>query len=289
MARPAKEKPPPAEKMRRNIAVALGIGFLLFIFFSAYRNTAARYAWRTLQRPDIALILVRGDAKLNQELGNYYFNNGAYDLAKAKKAFGKALAADPGLPNIHYQLARIYFVEGNLAAALEEINTEFRMHPENMRALYIRGLIQGHRGALEEAERDFSRFIAWVPKEWAGHNDLLWVMLRERKFKEAKIAAQTAFRKVPDAGENPWLWNNLAVAELDLETYASAAKSFEKAKTLAENITPAIWKKAYPGNDPERAGKEILLFKKTIEENLKRAQEHLSQPVDEEPGPRMLQ
>ncbi|OGF92316.1 hypothetical protein A3H05_00385 [Candidatus Giovannonibacteria bacterium RIFCSPLOWO2_12_FULL_43_26] len=73
------------------------------------------------------------DAAEAIRLGNYYFNNGAYDLEKAEEAFRRALKADPKILWGHYQLARIYFVKGEKDKALEEINKELEANPENLR------------------------------------------------------------------------------------------------------------------------------------------------------------
>src|SRR3989338_315442 len=118
----------------------------------------------------------RIDPKLEMQTGNYYFNGGAYDLEKAEEAFKRALRADPKILWGHYQLARIYFVKGEKEKALKEINKELEANPANLRSLYVRGLINGYSGDLKNAEEDFRRFTLWAPKEWAGYNDLAWIL-----------------------------------------------------------------------------------------------------------------
>ena len=248
-------------------------GLIIFAFLLS-QDFLARLAWQKYYNPRIALDLISQDADLAIRLGNYYFNGGAYDLTKATKAYKKALKAKPGILWGHYQLARIYFVKGENNPALEEINKELEANPENLRALYVRGLIYGYRGFsgdLELAENDFRRFVSWAPSEWAGYNDLAWILERLRDYKEAELVIEQAFEKIAGADENPWLWNSLGVARLNLKEYELAASAFTKALELANLLTPEKWQKSYPGNGPQFAESGLSSFRQAIEENLKRS------------------
>src|SRR3989344_5032135 len=120
------------------------------------------------------------DAAEAVRLGNYYFNGAGGDgFGKAEAGFTKAVEIDPKILWGHYQLARVYFVKGEKDRALEEINKELEVNPENLRSLYVRGLIYESSGKLAEAEADFKRFVLWAPKEWAGYNDLAWILAKE--------------------------------------------------------------------------------------------------------------
>jgi tetratricopeptide (TPR) repeat protein len=244
-------------------------GFLLA------QDALARLALEKFGRPDIALLLNRGDAKLAMFLGNYYFNGtlgrSEYNLDKAERAYQKATAVRPGILWGHYQLARIYFIKGQLEKALEEINKELEANPENLRSLYVRGLIYGYSGNLDKAEADFRRFTEWAPKEWAGYNDLAWILSKRSKYREAKEAAMRGIDEAQDGRENPWLWNARGVAELNLGEYKEAKTSFAKAKALAEKLSENDWRRAYPGNNPQNAGLGLKAFREAIEENLRRA------------------
>ena len=251
-----------------SIAAIAVFGFLLS------RDLLARATWQKYHSPAAALALASRDTKLLMRLGNYYFNGGAYDLRRAKRAYEKALRVDSKILWGHYQLARIYFTEGKFEDALSEINRELEFNPENLRSLYVRGLIYGYRGSLgdlEKAEDDFRRFTFWAPKEWAGYNDLAWVLAKQKKYSEAKAEILRAFREMPDEKANPWLWNALGVAELNLEEYAGAKASFEKAREFAENLTAREWRRAYPGNNPADAESGLTAFIKAIEENILRS------------------
>ena len=122
------------------------------------------------------------------------------------------------MPGGHYQLARIAFVRSDFDTALREINAELAANPENLRSLYVRGLIYGYRGLLGDlalAESDFTRFTEWAPSEWAGYNDLAWILAKEGKYQEIETVMARALKNVPGGTENPWLWNMLGVARLN--------------------------------------------------------------------------
>ena len=212
-----------------------------------------------------------GDAGFLMRQGNYYFNGGAYDLEKAGRAFQRAVRIEPGILWGHYQLARIYFVKGDSAKAIEEINLELKYNPENLRSLYVRGLIYGFGKNFTEAEEDFRRFTLWAPKEWAGYNDLAWILVSRGKYEETKNVLTSALAKVPRAESNPWLLNSLGVAQLNLKENKEARISFEKAKQLLGVMTLEEWRRAYPGNDPMVAEGGLRAFLEAVEENLQRS------------------
>jgi len=254
--------------------IIVAICSILLFGFLFSRDLLARFAWQKYHSPATALVLASQDTKLLMQLGNYYFNGGAYDLARAKKAYEKTLRVDSKILWGHYQLGRIYFVEGKFDSALEEIERELEANPENLRSLYVRGLIYGYRGQagdLAKAEADFQRFTQWIPGEWGGYNDLAWILVKSGKYEESKNAILRAFENVPNGRENPWLWNSLGVAFLNMGKGNEAKVAFENALRYSEGITETEWRKAYPGNNPASAGEGPQAFRNAIEENLRRA------------------
>src|SRR3989338_4731315 len=252
--------------------VIMGALVLLAAFFSV-RDSLAGIAWEKHGRADWAFRLVWSDATLAMQLGNYYFNGGAYDLGKAEQAYKKAVAKDPVIFWGHYQLARIYFVRGEYDKAIREVEKELEGNPENLRALYVRGLIYAYQDSFDKAEEDLRQFVEWAPKEWAGYNDLALVLSRLGKYQEAKKVISIAMREAPKASDNPWLLNGRGVAELNLGEYALADKSFRGALYVLGKLDLAEWRKAYPGNDPAQAESGLNSFRKAIEENMRRASE----------------
>ncbi|OGF70159.1 hypothetical protein A3H65_02290 [Candidatus Giovannonibacteria bacterium RIFCSPLOWO2_02_FULL_45_14] len=254
-------------KKNSHVWIAI-LGILAFIFLYS-QDSLARAAWQKYRFANLALALNRSDAKLAMGIGNYYFNGpGGYDLDRAEAGFNKAIAIDSKILWGHYQLARIYFVKGEKNKALSEINRELEANPENLRALYVRGLIYGYMDDLRRAEDDFRRFTLWSPEEWAGYNDLAWILAKEGKYDEAVEVLMGALDKVPRAEKNPWIWNSLGVAQLNLKNYSAAKSSFLKAKEAADAMTLKEWQAAYPGNNPTESEKAFLDFKLAIEKNI---------------------
>ena len=243
------------------------------------RDLLASFVWQKYRTPQVAILLDRSDVKLAMFIGNYYFNGviggGEYNLAIAQKAYQKAVSINPKILWGHYQLARIYFVKGDYHMALEEITKELEANPENLRSLYVRGLIYGYRNShddLELAENDFRRFTYWAPSEWAGYNDLAWILSKEGKYAEAERELERAFENISEGNKNPWLLTALGVARLNLKKYSRAVDSFKKAKELAEKLTIEEWQRSYPGNDPATSSDGLSAFLQAIDENLRRAE-----------------
>jgi len=253
----------------------ISIAALAFLAFLLSQDSLARVAWQKYRSSAVALALDRDDAALAMNIGNYSFGGGAYNLAVAERAYRRAVAIDPKILWGHYQLARIIFVKGDFAGALAEINRELEANPENLRSLYVRGLIYGYMENAAKAAEDFRRFTEWVPTEWAGYNDLAWALSKGGRHQEALAAITTALDKVPGGETNPWLWNAKGVAELNIADYNAATASFAKAKSATDQLTLDAWRKAYPGNDPASAVAGLDAFRSAIRENLRRAESHL--------------
>mgnify|MGYP001580654449 CR=1 FL=1 len=238
----------------------------IFIFFQDF---LAHLAWQKYRLPAIASVLNRGNAGLELELGNYYFNVsglGAYDLKKAERHFNRALDIDPDIPDAWHQLARIDFLRGHFAEALVKINKQISIHGDSFTAsYYMRGRVSGYAGDFKQAEADFKKFLVWDKTNWAAHNDLAWVYFKQGDYKKVEAIAREglAYNK-----NNPWLLTSLGASLLNQGKRSEAKKIFENAQTAASALTEKDWNKAYPGNDPRIASKGLETMKKTIEYNL---------------------
>lgn len=252
------------------------ISLVIVVFFSfiLFRDFLARLSWEKFSNPKIAVFFLRTDAETAMLIGNYYFNgvveSGQYNLDIAEQAFQKAVLINSKVLWGYHQLARVYFIKGHYDRAIDAIYKELEHNPENLRALYVRGLIYGYRskeGDLEKAEQDFLRFTKWAPKEWAGYNDLAWVLSKQGEYREAEKTINEALKEALNANDNPWLWNSLGVAQLNLRKYQAAVDSFKKASKLAAKITQEEWRASYPGNNPATADDGLSAFLKAIEKN----------------------
>ena len=232
-----------------------------------YADSLARFIWRTTSNAPLSLFLDRTDRALALQIGDIYFNGGAYDPGLASAAYQKTLHIDPSAPSAHYQLGRLYFLAADFAQARQELRTELTLHPADQRAYYMLGLVDAYQQHYADAEKDFAAFTAWTPKEWAGYNDYLWVLSLDGKYSDGTRVATIAFEVVPNAAQNPWLLNARGVIEMNTGAYAKAAESFDQAASLADTLTPEQWRRAYPGNDPSNAEHDLKLFKQTIAGN----------------------
>ena len=260
--------------VRIRTLIFLGAGCavaLSMLFVPGVNSRSSRFLWNKGFHT-LAYFINTSDADLALQEGNFYFGGGAYDLAKAQRAYRLALALKPGVLWGHYQLARIYFVEGRMPEALAEIDAELAANPANLRSLYVRGLIEMTQVNLAAAETDFTRFIAWAPLEWGGYNDLAFVLAKEGKYRESEVAVLDAFAKVPHGEQIAWLWNSLGVAQLNELHYTQAATSFTKAAALARQLSVADWRRAYSGDDPAQDSASLEQFTEAIDRNLQLAQ-----------------
>ena len=251
------------------LCIVLVLAVLLLPGTGIYKS-AVRSLWNHAHAAGI-YYLNYSDADLAMQMGAYYFSGKSYDLDLAAKSYERAVALRPTILQAHYQLARIYFVQGNLAAARDAINAELAINPPNKRSLYIRGLIDIAQNDLPAAECDFSTFVAWAPTEWGGYNDLAYTLAKEQKYPESEATIKKALSNVPNAQSNPWLFNSLGLAQLNQLQYVAAEASFTKALALASTLTDAQWIRAYSANDPAGAQQSLETFQQSIRKNLSTA------------------
>ena len=265
--------------MRRKIAygkISQTVAFLLLITLLLLSQQEKLFGFAATRLRFSATLYLINDPKIALNVGNYYFNGGAYNLTFAKRAYQRALKLDPEISLAHYQLSRIHFLRGNFYDALREINQELVLHPEIPNSYYVRGLIQGYQGSFSSAAEDFNKFIELVPGQWAGYNDLAWILARLGKFKEMKEVSERAFKTIPGIEvKNPWLWISLGIAHLNLREYNNARQAFSKALALAEKMSPQRFWSAYPGNHPAEAERAYRQFLGSIHLNLGLASEKL--------------
>jgi tetratricopeptide (TPR) repeat protein len=201
--------------------------------------------------------------------GNHYFgiyDASAYDIVKAEDYFGRAVEIDPKFPDAWHQYARIAFLKGDFGTALYRINKQFEYRGDELvDSYYIRGLIEGYAKDYPAAERDFSKFLEFDPKNWAANNDLAWIYFAQGKFKESLAQADLGLSY---NGENPWLVVMRAMSLYNLGDEETALVDLRTAQRKAEMLTEDDWSRAYPGNDPAVAGRGLAAFKEAIRQNL---------------------
>ncbi len=262
------------------VAIATLVVVATVWFFTPLPTIAARYVWDEWHAGELALALDRSDADLAFIIGSYYFGNQTaigtaenhlYDLSLAKRSFSRASVINPSLPLAHYMRARIEFIQSDFSASLTDLAKELSLFPENRRALYMRGLAYAYRGFpgdLVRAEQDFKEFVAWAPREWAGYNDLAFVLAKGTRYAHALATLKEGIERADGGDTNPWLWNALGVMELNSGNPTEAVSALTKAQTFAVSLTEVEWQKAYPGNDPSATRAGIEEMQMSIARNL---------------------
>lgn len=257
-------------RMKAAVAVA-GVLVLVMASFAVFerRQQLSTFVWERFHVAAVATFLYPHDAALQEEMGNYYFSTEHYDVRAARAHFKRAVAIDPAVPLAHYQLGRIYFIQGQYARALSELNAQLALNPDFMRTYYMLGLVHAYSGDMDPAVKDFTTFLEWKPESWAANNDLAWVYFMQGEYARTLEQADVGLNYNPG---NMWLLTMRGVALLNLGRKAEAKDAFTAALAGAQKLTPADWSAAYPGNDPSIAAAALAEMKRAIEKNLALAQ-----------------
>ena len=213
------------------------------------------------------------NAKILYMLGNRHLGGeGTYDLKKAEEFYTKAIEQNEKLLFVHYQRARVYFLTTRYQLAIDEVNREILNNPNFSRTYYLRGLIYGYDRKLPEAASDFTEFILREPDEWAGYNDLAWILFQLGEYQGVKEAMEQILPRT----KNAWLLNAYGVALLNLDEYENALTALLEAKDLSSRMTPEMWGSAYTGNVPIIYQTGLEEMRRNIDENIEIVNNRLS-------------
>lgn len=201
--------------------------------------------------------------------GERHFNGmkpSDYDIPQAQTYFERAAALDPHLPYVWHELARVAFLHGDFTKAHLLIDKQVAQEGDaTPNSYYVRGLIEGYQGQYDDAQRDYAHFLSLVPISWPGTNDLVWILLKNKK---PQLAANILAIELPYFPHNPWLLNSYAIALYETGSTTAARGEIEAAQKAVAVITPADWAHAYPGNDPAVAKIGVQNFKKSVDQNV---------------------
>jgi tetratricopeptide (TPR) repeat protein len=257
---------------KKNATIAI-VAFLL-LFFSVGSSVAVRTLRYVTE--DIRYAL-DPSAQHAFEIGQRHFDARdpqQYDIERAAVYFYEAQRLDPSYPHINFQLARYHFVQANFEQALARINTEIRLSEKpSAAAYYVRALTLGFMGAYENAARNYEKFLAQDPYNWAGLNDYAWVLIRAGRSADALAATEKGLEKHPD---NPWLLNSRATALFEMGQFEAALRSAEQARDVVGNVAVETWLAAYPGNDPNTAAEGIGALQSAVYTNVQKIKERVT-------------
>jgi len=186
-------------------------------------------------------VLLDPEAEQLMRLGKLYVQAGQRE--KAEQILTEAVIADPTVRGVHYELARTLFVQGNYAQALSRLGDELTRHPDNLKALYLRGLTYSYLGYWDEASADFSAFIAATPFAPWARIDLSWGYLATGKYNEAETVLREVVKNVPN---NPWALNNLGLALMNQGRYDEANMAFAQTVSAIDVLEVGQFLTAYP-------------------------------------------
>lgn len=216
----------------------------------------------------LAAVLVLGNQSVQYRLGKVFFGKvpKLYNVTFANFFFTQAAYPFVGkaAPSAHYQLARTYFITGDLDKALMEANKELELYPINTLTYYLLGLIYGYMNEEDKAIASFDTYIKSHPTTWAGRNDKAWL-----EFRTGNIdAGITTLIPVASSTSNPWVQNTYGTLLMNKGKYNEARSAFTYAKNAAQGMSPKDWGYAYPGNDPRVYGIGLSAMIKSIDANL---------------------
>jgi type IV pilus assembly protein PilF len=95
---------------------------------------------------------------------------------------------------LHTELGALYFQNGNLIVALEELTIAISINPNYAQAYSTRGVVLYHIKEFESADKDFRRALSLDEKDPEISNNYGWFLCQTGKEKEAIAYFQRAFK-----------------------------------------------------------------------------------------------
>jgi type IV pilus assembly protein PilF len=127
-----------------------------------------------------------------------FFCLGAFVLAGTPAALAQQSSQPPtdalssGTPKdihtrakLHTELGSLYFQNGNLIVALEELTIAIAIDPNYAQAYSTRGLVLYHVKEMDSAEKDFQRALSLAEKDPEINNNYGWFLCQTGKTKES--------------------------------------------------------------------------------------------------------
>ena len=175
---------------------------------------------------------------------------------------------------MHTELGSLYFQDGNLIVALEELTMAVSINPNYAQAYSTRGLVLYYIKEMESADKDFRKALELDPKDPEISNHYGWFLCQTGKEKEsiayfqraiknplyqtpetAYLNAGTCFIKTGDLAsaeeyigknlrfnrENPQALYQLAVIRYKQGNYDAAKKHLLDVARLTDPNAEALW------------------------------------------------
>lgn len=141
---------------------------------------------------------------------------------------------------IHTELGSLYFQEGNMAVALEELRIALAIDANYAPAYNVRGLLHYYLREFDEAERDFRRALRIAESDPEINNNYGWFLCQVKRESEALPyflrAIKNPLYETPDRA-----YLNAGQCALKLGDEAAALDYLQKAVRLARTPSaPAL-------------------------------------------------
>ena len=145
-----------------------------------------------------ALVLDPRSTDAVMGLANIYMRGRRFP--EAEQHLQKLLATNANSAAVHIQLARVLAAEGNVKAAVPEMEAGVKLAPGDESALRELGNLYGSDGKNDLAEAVRHKLLAAHPNEAELHRELGQDLLRQKKFQEAQQEFALAVKLKPDFG-----------------------------------------------------------------------------------------
>jgi protein O-GlcNAc transferase len=191
---------------------------------------------RATDRPrDPAAIVIRPDVKqLFAEAARQY---GAGRLAETVAAYRMAIALQPGIAEVHVNLASALKELGQLEEAIASYRSAIALRPNLAEAHYNLGVVLQQRGRRDEAMDAYRRARAFKPSLLEAHCNLGNLLRELGRNAEAAASYRAGLDIAPSDAE---LLNNLArVLEYD-DRWGEAVGLYRKALAIKPGFAKAL-------------------------------------------------
>jgi Tfp pilus assembly protein PilF len=159
------------------------------------------------------------------------------DLVGAVMAFEKALSLSPSSVQILEWLVRLDLLQGAGPAVERRLTQLLELDPGNAFGNYVRAGLQIGRKDYELARDSLERSLE-TRKSPEAHNDLAWLLMEGGAFAEAETHARAALALQPSLCP---AWDTLGVLMVKTKRFDEARVAFTKALELQpDNVTVAM-------------------------------------------------
>ena len=181
---------------------------------------------------DEAVRLMPSDTTALIGRANLLIANGKY--AEAKTDIDAAQKLAPGAPLVFYTQALLGFTQGNNAAAKDAIQRVLQIAPDNLPTLLLAGAIEIELGDNGQADQHLRKYLETDSSNVYARKLLASALLKNG---QPKDALSTLAPAITDSQKDPQLWMIAGESMMQNKDYKKANEYFEKASTLAPNVS----------------------------------------------------